>query len=53
MHSLIRTIEHNLNKYPSVLVDSAGTYFMRDSYDSLNQLTVKLNGATKGKAYLN
>ena len=49
------TIVHNLNKYPSVvLVDSAGTVFYAEiQYDSLNQLTVKLNGATKGKAYLN
>lgn len=48
-------INHGLNKYPSVvLVDSAGTAFNAEiTYDSLNQLTVKINGATKGKAYLN
>ena len=48
-------IVHNLNKYPSVsLVDSAGTQFdARVVYNSLNQCTVYMNGATKGKAYLN
>ena len=36
------------------LVDSAGTQFdARVVYDSLNQCTVYMNGATKGKAYLN
>lgn len=48
-------IEHNLNKYPAVTVtDSAGTQFAaRVIYDSLNQCTIYMNGATKGKAYLN
>lgn len=48
-------IEHNLNKYPTVVtVDSAGTVFHGEvRYDSLNQVTVLINGATKGKAYLN
>ena len=48
-------IEHDLNKYPTVItVDSAGTVFHAEvRYDSLNQVTVLLNGATKGKAYLN
>lgn len=48
-------IEHNLNKYPSVvLVDSAGRQFNGEVvYDSKNQVTVLLNGLTKGKAYLN
>lgn len=48
-------IEHNLNKYPAVTVtDSAGTQFAaRIIYDSLNQCTIYMNGATKGKAYLN
>ena len=49
------SIQHNLHKYPSViLVDSAGTAFFAEvTYDSLDHLTVKINGATKGKAYLN
>jgi hypothetical protein len=48
-------ISHDLNKYPSVTVtDSAGTQFMAQvEYNSRNQLTVYLNGATTGKAYLN
>lgn len=48
-------IEHNLNKYPSVVtVDSAGRQFQAEViYDSENQVTVYLNGSTKGKAYLN
>jgi hypothetical protein len=48
-------ITHNLNKYPSVtVVDSAGTQFIAQvEYNSRNQLTVYLNGATTGKAYLN
>ena len=48
-------IEHNLNKYPSVtLVDSAGTQFQgRVEYIDENNCIVYMNGATKGKAYLN
>ena len=48
-------IEHNLNKFPTVvLVDSAGTTFRAAVvYDSLNKCTVYMNGATSGKAYLN
>ena len=48
-------IEHNLNKFPNVVtVDSAGRQFQAEvSYDSLNQVTISINGATKGKAYLN
>ena len=48
-------IEHNLNKYPNVVtVDSAGRQFQAEvTYDSLNKITISLNGATKGKAYLN
>ena len=48
-------IEHNLNKYPTVItVDSAGNEFKAEvTYDSLNQVTISINGATKGKAYLN
>lgn len=48
-------INHNLNKYPSVtLVDSAGTQFQgRVEYIDENNCVVYMNGATKGKAYLN
>lgn len=48
-------ITHNLNKYPSItLVDSAGTVFKaKEKYNNANQITVYLNGATTGKAYLN
>lgn len=48
-------VVHNLNKYPSVtVVDSAGTQFMvQVEYNSKNQLTIYINGATTGKAYLN
>lgn len=48
-------IVHNLGKYPSVsLVDSAGTQFDADvEYNSENSCTVRMNGATTGKAFLN
>ena len=48
-------IEHNLDKYPSVtVVDTAGTVFAASvEYNSNNVCTVYINGATKGKAYLN
>lgn len=48
-------ITHNLKKCPSVaLVDSAGTVFQaKIEYNDLNTLTIYLNGATTGKAYLN
>lgn len=48
-------IQHNLNKYPSVvLVDSAGTVFNSAIiYNDMNKCTVSMNGATTGKAYLN
>ena len=48
-------IEHNLNKFPSVtLVDSAGTQFQgRVEYIDENVCKVTMNGATKGKAFLN
>lgn len=48
-------VTHNLNRYPSVtIVDSGGTVFMGDiQYDSTNQLTILLNPAFAGKAYLN
>lgn len=48
-------ITHNLNKAPSItLVDSSGAEFQaKKVYNSLNQVTIYLNGATTGKAYLN
>lgn len=48
-------IEHNLNKFPTVvLVDSAGTTFRAAvTYNGLNKCTVQMNGATTGVAYLN
>ena len=48
-------IVHNLNKYPSVtIVDSAGNVFTPEvQYDNENQITVTMNGATIGNAYLN
>lgn len=48
-------ITHNLGKYPSVtLVDSAGTVFGGAiTYDSLNKCTIRMNGASTGKAFLN
>jgi hypothetical protein len=48
-------VTHNLNKFPSVFVqDSAGTQFLAPVfYNSANQLTISMNGATTGKAYLN
>lgn len=48
-------INHNLNKYPSVtLVDSANTQFVAQVvYTDKNNCVVYMNGATKGKAYLN
>ena len=48
-------IKHNLGKYPSVsLVDSSGTQFDADvEYNDENTCTVRMNGATTGKAFLN
>ena len=48
-------IQHNLGKYPSVtVIDSAGTQFIvQVEYNSRSQLTIYMNGATTGKAYLN
>ena len=48
-------INHNLNKYPSVtIVDTAGTQFQGCvEYINKNNCIVYINGATKGKAYLN
>lgn len=48
-------IEHNLNKYPSVtVVDTAGNQFIPAvKYIDENKCIVTMNGATKGKAFLN
>lgn len=48
-------VEHNLNKFPNVVtVDSAGRQFQAEVvYDSLNKVSIYINGSTKGKAYLN
>lgn len=48
-------ISHNLGKFPSVFtVDSAGTWFQaKIEYIDENTCRVLMNGATKGKAYLN
>lgn len=49
------TINHNLNKYPSVtVVDSAGTVLIGDiQYINENTLIVSFSSDFSGKAYLN
>ena len=52
----IWTIEHNLNKKPSItVVDSADSVIgiFRADYDGLNKVILRFNGAFTGKAYLN
>lgn len=48
-------IEHNLNKYPAVsVVDSAGNEVIAEvTYNDLNNITITMQAAFKGKAYLN
>ena len=48
-------IEHNLNKKPSVtIVDSADNIITAEvEYIDTNNIIVRMNGATTGKAYLN
>lgn len=48
-------IEHNLNKYPAVsVVDSAGNEVIAEvTYEDLNNLTITMQSAFKGKAFLN
>lgn len=48
-------VTHNLGRFPSVIVeDSAGTQFLAPVYyNSASQLTISMNGATTGRAYLN
>lgn len=49
------TINHNLNKYPSVtLTYTSGEVFIANTeYTSLNQIIIRLDAATSGYAYLN
>ena len=49
------TIEHNLDKYPSVsVVDSAGNEIIAEvTYIDLNNLTITMQSAFKGRAFLN
>ena len=49
------TINHNLHKFPSVsVVDSSGNEIIAEvSYTSQDTCVVTMNGASKGKAYLN
>jgi hypothetical protein len=49
------TIQHNLNKYCSVMVvDSAKTVVIGEiTYIDTNNLTIHFNGAFTGKAYCN
>lgn len=48
-------ISHNLDKYPSVtVVDTAGTqFYVEVNYIDKNNITLHMNGATKGIVYLN
>lgn len=48
-------IEHNLGKFPSVeIVDTAGSrFFPAIQWVDENKCIATMNGATKGKAYLN
>lgn len=49
------TIEHNLNKHPSVTTIESSNVEVKGRvvYDSPNQITVTFNVAFSGKAYLN
>tara|TARA_R110002072_G_scaffold71234_1_gene171061 strand:- start:359 stop:1090 length:732 start_codon:yes stop_codon:yes gene_type:complete len=49
------TVNHNLNKYPScTIVDTAGTVVEGQvDYINENSLTITLNGATSGEAFIN
>lgn len=48
-------VNHNLNKYPSVsVVDSAeNSLIVEVEYIDKNNVKIKMNGASKGRAYLN
>lgn len=49
------TVQHNLNKFPSVtVVDSAGTYVIGEiTYNDMNTLTITFSGAFSGKVFCN
>lgn len=53
--SMTWTINHNLNKYPSVvIVDTAGTLVIGEvNYTSLNQVVVTFTALFSGQAYCN
>lgn len=53
--SSIWLINHNMNKYPSVsVVDSAeNSLIVEVEYIDKNNVKIKMNGASKGRAYLN
>ena len=48
-------VEHNLDKYPSVTIVDSGDniVYAEVQYVDSNNLTIRFNGATSGKAYLN
>jgi hypothetical protein len=49
------TIEHNLNKFPSVTVvdEDDNVYYGEVIYENSNEITINFTGAFSGKAYLN
>lgn len=53
--STLWTVNHNLNKFPSVtVVDSAGNVVFGDvEYVDANNVKIKFSSAFAGKAYLN
>lgn len=53
--SALWTVNHNLNKYPSVTVVDSGGALVEGyvTYISVNQLTVSFTGANAGHAYCN
>lgn len=53
--SAVWTVQHNLNKYPSVtVVDSSENVIIADvEYVDINTVKITMNGASKGRAYLN
>lgn len=53
--SPVWNVEHNLNKYPAVsVVDSAGNEIIAEvTYLDLNNITITMTSAFKGKAFLN
>lgn len=48
-------VEHNMNKKPSVMIVDSGenVVFAEIEYLDLNNLIIRFNGGTSGKAYLN